>query len=357
MLYSLLNRTDRFGSALLAGSLHLSRIIILCGMIILSMISLQGLRAQNNAGIGTTTPVACAQLDITSTSMGLLIPRLTSVQMNAIGSPATGLLIYNSTAQTFYYYDGTIWRPLLSSLVAWSTTGNSGTAPATNFIGTIDSIDFALRTSNTTRFTLTAHGFVGDGTTSPTRPVEFIRDASTNVHTAAFRNSSAGDGVAIGALGSSTTFGSVQAYSTGAPNYSSDLSVQTLLGGKVGVKTQTPKTLLDINGDANLEDTSLVLVNGTNSNVSPGIRSFDRITGPGAAFSITGIKGGVAGKILVLYNTTAKNMTITNDDATSSAGNRIYTMTGASVVSTGTSAATLIYSKNDSHWHLIVVSN
>ena len=46
-----------------------------------------------NVGIGTTAPHASAQLDITSTTKGLLIPRMTGAQRNAIISPAVGLLV------------------------------------------------------------------------------------------------------------------------------------------------------------------------------------------------------------------------------------------------------------------------
>jgi hypothetical protein len=46
-----------------------------------------------SAGLGTTTPTASALLDMTSTSQGLLAPRMTKAQRDAIASPATGLLI------------------------------------------------------------------------------------------------------------------------------------------------------------------------------------------------------------------------------------------------------------------------
>jgi hypothetical protein len=45
-------------------------------------------------GIGTTTPNASAALDITSTTSGLLPPRMTATQRNAIASPAAGLIVY-----------------------------------------------------------------------------------------------------------------------------------------------------------------------------------------------------------------------------------------------------------------------
>ncbi|MDG1810564.1 MAG: FISUMP domain-containing protein [Polaribacter sp.] len=51
-----------------------------------------GLNAQ--VGIGTTNPDASAVLDITSTTKGLLLPRMTKAQIEAIANPAEGLLVY-----------------------------------------------------------------------------------------------------------------------------------------------------------------------------------------------------------------------------------------------------------------------
>jgi len=47
-------------------------------------------------GVGTTTPDASAALDITSTTGGLLVPRMTAGQRDAITSPAQGLIIFCS---------------------------------------------------------------------------------------------------------------------------------------------------------------------------------------------------------------------------------------------------------------------
>ena len=61
-------------------------------------------------GIGTTTPDASSALDITSTTKGLLIPRMTETQRDAISSPATGLMIYQTDGTVgFYYYNGSSW--------------------------------------------------------------------------------------------------------------------------------------------------------------------------------------------------------------------------------------------------------
>ena len=70
-----------------------------------------------NVGIGTTTPHASAQLEIASTSKGLLVPRVTLAQRIAIVSPATGLLVYQSDVSdsSFYWYDGLAWIKLQSA--------------------------------------------------------------------------------------------------------------------------------------------------------------------------------------------------------------------------------------------------
>ncbi len=61
-------------------------------------------------GIGTSSPSASALLDVTSTNKGILIPRMTSSQKNAISSPTTGLLIFQTDAPAgFYYYNGSSW--------------------------------------------------------------------------------------------------------------------------------------------------------------------------------------------------------------------------------------------------------
>jgi hypothetical protein len=62
-----------------------------------------------NVGIGTMTPAATAQLDVSSTTKGFLPPRMDSTQRNAIVSPAAGLTIYNTTLNAVQVYNGTVW--------------------------------------------------------------------------------------------------------------------------------------------------------------------------------------------------------------------------------------------------------
>ncbi len=60
-------------------------------------------------GVGTTSPNASAKLDVTSTTQGFLTPRMTTAQRNAIASPATGLVIFNTETNCFNFYTGTVW--------------------------------------------------------------------------------------------------------------------------------------------------------------------------------------------------------------------------------------------------------
>src|ERR1700733_6044094 len=62
-----------------------------------------------SVGINTATPHPSAMLDISSTNKGLLMPRMTSAQRNAIATPAEGLKVYDTDTKTFWYYNGTGW--------------------------------------------------------------------------------------------------------------------------------------------------------------------------------------------------------------------------------------------------------
>ena len=107
----------------------------------------------------------------------------------------------------------------------------------------------------------------------------------------------------------------------------------------------------------NTESGTFTAVNGANNNIATTTTEarFIRISGPTAAFSISGIANGINGKTVILYNSVAFDMTITND-ATSTAANRILTLTGADVVLTGVSSATFIYNLTDARWILVGTS-
>ncbi|MXO04469.1 hypothetical protein [Flavobacterium sp. HBTb2-11-1] len=80
--------------------------------------------AHAQIGIGTVTPNASSILDITSTTKGLLAPRMTTAQRNAIASPADGLIVYDTDQKAFYYY--------VSTTSSWIFI-NNGVSPRLNF--------------------------------------------------------------------------------------------------------------------------------------------------------------------------------------------------------------------------------
>ena len=57
---------------------------------------------------------------------------------------------------------------------AWSLTGNAGTNPSSNFIGTTDSKGFAIRTNNMDRIRVGFDGHVGIGTITPKSALQVI---------------------------------------------------------------------------------------------------------------------------------------------------------------------------------------
>jgi uncharacterized protein (TIGR02145 family) len=76
----------------------------------------QQLTLNANVGINTTTPDPSAALDVSSLTKGLLLPRMTEAQINAISNPADGLLVYctdcsiNSNTGTMAIYIAGLWR-------------------------------------------------------------------------------------------------------------------------------------------------------------------------------------------------------------------------------------------------------
>lgn len=118
--------------------------------------------AQAQVAINTTgaNPDNSAMLDITSTTKGLLIPRMATAARTAITAPATGLLVYDTDLSLFYYYNGSAWAPISNSASGWSVNGNSGTVSGTHFIGTTDNQHLDIRTNNIVRTRIRTNGTI-----------------------------------------------------------------------------------------------------------------------------------------------------------------------------------------------------
>lgn len=99
-----------------------------------------------------SSPDTSAVLDIKSTTRGLLIPRLSTVQRDSILGPTTGLMVFDTSLGQFCYYTGSGWKPIGSRLDASKIfVGNSdGFALARTISGdaNIDSLGVITITSN-----------------------------------------------------------------------------------------------------------------------------------------------------------------------------------------------------------------
>jgi len=84
-----------------------------------------------NVMIGTSTIDTNSAFTVASTTKGVMIPRLTKVQRDAIETPSTSLLIFQSdNTPGYYYYDGTVWK-YLTNITSGTTNTSSGSSNLT----------------------------------------------------------------------------------------------------------------------------------------------------------------------------------------------------------------------------------
>lgn len=135
---------------------------------------------QQNVGIGTGNPNASAQLDITATNRGLLIPRMNAAAIAAISNPARGLMVLDTAINRLMFNTGTAAAPNWQSIAfnsGWGVTGNAGTNDAVNFIGTTDNTALRFRVNN-----------VNAGQIDPVRINTFLGVEAGNTNQTGVRN-------------------------------------------------------------------------------------------------------------------------------------------------------------------------
>ena len=114
---------------------------------------------QPNVGIGTTTPASSALLELSSTSKGMLIPRMTSSQRTSISSPATGLEVYDTDSGYAFFYNGSSWK---GDKTYTASNGITSSGSTIKFGGNLSSAT-TIGTSSTNTLKLTG---VQSGSTS-----------------------------------------------------------------------------------------------------------------------------------------------------------------------------------------------
>ena len=131
-------------------------------------------------GIGTTTPNASSVLDMTSATKGALLPRMTTAQMNAISSPALGLIIYNISNNNFEFFNGSSWVVNGSGVsgsngqVQINSSGSFGPAPNISVNTANGALTFAYNNAGSGNFNNFYLGSTVVGPTSETRTAQVV---------------------------------------------------------------------------------------------------------------------------------------------------------------------------------------
>ena len=134
-----------------------------------------------SVGIGTTTPATSSILDVSSTSKGFLMPRMTTVQRNAIALPAAGLQIFNLDDQCIDMYDGTNWIKTCGLKITGNATDPTHPGPTNSWV---QRTNFGGTTRwSAVGFSIGSIGYIGTGNAGGYLNDFWQYDPSTNVWT------------------------------------------------------------------------------------------------------------------------------------------------------------------------------
>jgi hypothetical protein len=177
-------------------------------------------------GIGTVTPNSSSILDVTSTTKGLLPPKMTQAQRTSIATPATGLLVFQTDGSAgYYFYNGASWQQF-SAGNSWSLNGNSGTVPATNKLGTTDNQPLLVKTNNAESFRILGNGNVVMGNTTSTSKLH-LQSATSSFFTDGFEDNTVPPFTTSGAGGNWTTTNTAGNFNSGTRGVQSGTGVHS----------------------------------------------------------------------------------------------------------------------------------
>lgn len=145
------------------------------------------------SSIGNSTTMSTkAILDLKSTTKGLLLPRMTTTQRDAITSPPEGLVVWNITTNSYDQYDGSSWERLATTTGA-ETFSSKGIDADTNTLSNIDNGEIKaaaaialnkLAAATASRALVSdGSGFVSPSATTSTQ-IDYLSTTNTNVMSA-----------------------------------------------------------------------------------------------------------------------------------------------------------------------------
>ena len=260
-----------------------------------------------------TSPDASAMLDVKSTTKGILIPRMTTTERNAISSAATGLMIYNTSTNTFDYYNGTVWIALTAGAIKELADADNDTKIQVEQSADEDSIRFDIMGTerlvmkrNIGNFTMMSlpnnrrNVFIGqDAGLNTTSPFAYRAANNTFVGSqAGYSNTTGTSNVFFGrGAGYSNTIGDVNTYIGYNAGYSSSTaSFNTYIGQNAGYATTTGLANLFIGnstGEANTTGQQNIYIGnsafqqnttGSNNTIIGVFAGLNNITGTGNVF-------------------------------------------------------------------------
>lgn len=132
-----------------------------------------------NVGVGTLSPNASAVLDISSTDKGLLAPRMTTLQKNAITTPAESLFLYDTDLNRFEFYNGSSWGALDSNFANKDLTVGAGREHILTDTVRIKGGAFQVEGSDTLGANSAFEAY--DGDTTPRRIFDIRNDGGVKV--------------------------------------------------------------------------------------------------------------------------------------------------------------------------------
>ena len=134
----------------------------------------------NNVGIGTTNPTERLHVEGNLRLQGAFMPGnnagTAGSLLRSAGAGAPPVWIAPGANGSVLTVSGGVPAWSSPNGLFWGLTGNSGTNPANNFIGTVDAVDLVIRTSNTERVRVTSNGLVGIGTSTPGSMLHVLRN-------------------------------------------------------------------------------------------------------------------------------------------------------------------------------------
>lgn len=295
--------------------------------------------------IGGSTPDASASLDIQSTTRGALVPRMTTTQKNAISTPATGLLVYDTTLNNYSYYNGTSWTPVgavtsvtgtANQITASPTTGAVVLSIPSTFIapGTIQGTSLTLTGLTANSFLYSGTGGLLTTTAAPTNGQLLI--GSTGVAPVAASLTGTTDEIIVTPGAGSITLSTPQAIAiTSSPTFASLTltSPLTVANGGTGLNSLTAHAVLLGEGTGNVAfagpgTTNFALVS-TGATTDPTFQAIVNSVIAGTGISVSGATG---------------NVTISNTGVTSLTGTanqiNVSAATGSVTLSTPQNIAT-----------------